>query len=160
MLNVGLCWAGSPLSRYDEHRTIPLGLLDPLIRAAPGKTRFYSLQQDIRDTDKYAFECLTEDEVLTPIGPGFSDFRETAHAMKCLDLVITVDTSVAHMAGTVGVPTWTLLTKFRTYWLWLQGKSTTPWYPSFTLFRQSKDGDWESVIETVRAKLMGLLAAE
>lgn len=155
--NVGLCWAGSQISRYDEHRTIPLELLKPLTDMAEGRgVRFYGLQQDIRPSDRKASGQLP----IRHIGHEFRDFRDTAHAMKCLDLVITVDTSVAHMAGTVGVPTWALLTKFRTYWLWIKGMETTPWYPSFTLLRQTQDGDWPAVIERVRTKLQGLLAAE
>lgn len=154
VLNVGLCWAGSKISRYDEHRTIPLELLKPLMEL--GRVRFFGLQQAIRPSDYGAYT----DFRIEHIGHLFRDFRDTAHAMKCLDLVITVDTSVAHMAGTVGVQTWVLLTKFRTYWLWLKGRTTTPWYPSFTLIRQGVHGDWPTAIETVRGKLLELLAAE
>lgn len=154
VLNVGLCWAGSKISRYDEHRTIPLELLKPLMDL--GRVRFFGLQQAIRPSDYGAYT----DFRIEHIGHLFRDFRDTAHAMKCLDLVITVDTSVAHMAGTVGVQTWVLLTKFRTYWLWLKGRTTTPWYPSFTLIRQGVHGDWPTAIETVRGKLLELLAAE
>ena len=73
------------------------------------------------------------------IGQGFANFRDTAHAMKCLDLVITCDTSVAHMAGTVGVPTWVLLTTYRTYWVWAKSE-TRAWYPSMECFRQREIG--------------------
>lgn len=155
--NVGLCWAGSPESRYDEHRSIPLELLKPLTDMAEGReVRFYGLQQDIRETDRKASGRLP----IRHVGHEFRDFKDTAHAMKCLDLVITVDTSVAHLAGTVGTPTLVLLTKFRTYWLWLQGHTTTPWYPSFTLLRQKTHGDWASVIENVRERLARVVAAK
>ncbi len=155
-LNVGLCWAGNPESRYDNHRTIPLETLRPLIELAGSrKVRFYNLQQSLRDCDREARESLP----ITDIGHHFTDFRQTAHAMKCLDLVITVDTSVAHMAGTVGVPTWILVTRFRTYWLWLKGREDTPWYPSVKLIRQPIHGSWPSTVEVVRDRLLGMLAA-
>jgi tetratricopeptide (TPR) repeat protein len=146
--NVGLCWAGSPTSRYDEHRSIPLEMLRPLTDLA-GDIRFYGLQQDIRPADQAASASLP----IRHIGREFKDFRQTAHALKCLDLVVTVDTSVAHMAGTVGVPTWILTTRFRTYWLWLKGRNDTPWYPSVELIRQPVHGNWPSAIAVVRERL-------
>ena len=156
VLNVGLCWAGNPESRYDEHRTIPLEMLRPLIDLQYAhKVRFFSLHLDIRDGDWTAYDSMD----MAPIGERFTNYRETAHAMKCLDLVITVDTSVAHMAGTVGVPTWILTTRFRTYWLWLKGRNDTPWYPSVELIRQPLDGDWPSAVAVAREKLLGLLAS-
>lgn len=162
--NVGLCWAGSPISRYDEHRSIPLAMLQPILDLMLHyPIRFFDLQTEIRESDMDARESFRFMRSMgAPKQPGvpyFSDFRQTAHAMKCLDLVITVDTSVAHMAGTVGVPTWVLLTRFRTYWLWIKGMTTTPWYPSFELFRQKVHGDWPAVIETVRDKLARTLDA-
>lgn len=154
ILNVGLCWAGNPESRYDEHRTIPLEVLTPLVDLSfSGDVRFYGLQQTIRDCDMDAWKRIN----IQPIGDKFTDFRQTAHAMKCLDHVITVDTSVAHMAGTVGVPTWVMTTRFRTYWLWLRGRDDTPWYPSIELIRQPVNGDWPSAVSVVRKRLLGLL---
>ena len=157
-LNVGLCWAGSPTSRYDEHRSIPLAQLEPLLDLVDEeRVRFYSLQQNVRESDKEAADYFGAD--LIHIGERFTDFRQTAHAMKCLDLVITVDTSVAHMAGTVGVPTWILTTRFRTYWLWLKGRVDTPWYPSVNLIRQPVHGNWPSAVAVARERLLGLLSA-
>ena len=156
-LNVGLCWAGNPESRYDEHRTIPLETLAPLIDLAETRpVRFFGLQQGLRESD----EAAATDLPIRHIGHMFHDYRNTAHAMKCLDLVVTVDTSVAHMAGTVGVPTWILVTRFRTYWLWLKGRDDTPWYPSVKLIRQPVHGSWPSTVGIVRENLLGLLAAE
>jgi tetratricopeptide (TPR) repeat protein len=159
-LNVGLCWAGSPRSRYDEHRSIPLAALAPLIAfgAARG-IAFHGFQQEIRDSDRDAFHRLHLRHAphFPHVGPLLNDFRDTAHAMRCLDLMITVDTSVAHMAGTVGIPTWVLLTKFRTYWLWQRGLDTTPWYPAMRCIRQTTDGDWAPVIRTVIGRLAALL---
>lgn len=159
IMNVGLCWAGSPTSRYDEHRSIPLADMAPLTEVRlftpfyGRKVRFFGLQQEIRESDKYAYKNLD----ITHIGERFTDFRQTAHAMKCLDLVITVDTSVAHLAGTVGVPTWILTTLFRTYWLWIKGRTDTPWYPSVELIRQPIHGSWPSAIVVARDRLLGKL---
>lgn len=153
--NIGLCWAGNPESKYDAHRTIPAALLAPLVALArKHPVRFYGFQQTVRDSDREALQGL---DILN-LGPRFTDFRETAHAMGCLDLMITCDTSVAHMAGTVGVPTFVLLTKFRTYWLWLAGQDTTPWYPSMRCFKQTRDGDWPGVISTVTDRVAELVA--
>ena len=116
--------------------------------------RFYNLQQIIRESDQLAYDHL----FVHDIGPDFKDYRDTAHAMKCLDLVITVDTSIAHMAGTVGVKTWIMTTLFRTYWLWLKGRTDTPWYPSVELIRQPIHGNWPSAIAVVRDRLLGMLA--
>ena len=155
VINVGLCWAGSLISRYDWHRSIPLELLKPLTDlAASRKVRFFGLQQLIRASDADAADELP----ILNLGQRLTDFRQTAHVLKLLDLVITVDTSVAHMAGTVGVPTWIMVTPIRTYWLWLKGRNDTPWYPSVQLIRQPVRGDWSSAIEVARNKLVEMLA--
>jgi tetratricopeptide (TPR) repeat protein len=138
---VGICWSGSLKSRYDQHRSIALEQLAPLFNI-PG-VEYYSLNKDVRESDKEAFERFG-------IKPVVMDtFEDTANAMNNLDLVITVDTSVAHMAGTVGVPTLVMLTSFRTYWLWITGEETSPWYPSVRTIRQKKDGDWSNVVASV-----------
>ncbi len=159
VLNVGLCWAGSPTSRYDEHRSIPMEDLVPLtVLADSGKVRFFGLQQEIRESDHVAASFM--DSQVDHIGHLFGDFSQTAHAMKCLDLVVTVDTSVAHMAGTVGVPTWILTTRFRTYWLWLKGRNDTPWYPSVNLIRQPVHGNWPSAVAVARDRILTMLNQE
>lgn len=146
-LRVGLCWTGSTRSKYDNHRSVALADLAALFDV-PG-CRFFSLQKDVRDSDREAFEALP----IVDLAKDFVSFRDTFHAMKALDLVITVDTSVAHMAGTVGVPTWVMLSAFRTYWLWIQKRKDSPWYPSVSVLRQEKDGDWSGVIGTVAERL-------
>ncbi len=162
-LKVGLVWSGSPQSRYDQHRSVPLDHLGPLF-TVPGVT-FYSLQLGVRDTDQPAFGELTRWRMsplsnlpMVDLSPHLTDFRQTAHAMKCLDLVVTVDTSVAHMAGTVGVPTLVMLTAFRTYWLWIEQRETSPWYPSVKVVRQQQDGDWSGVVAAVREHIRALTA--
>ena len=130
---VGLCWAGALKKRHP-------------------RLRFYGLQQDIREGDRDAAAVLD----IEHIGEQFGNFRDTAHAMKCLDLVITCDTSIAHMAGTVGVPTWVLLTTFRTPWVY--GETKSAWYPSMTCFRQDTDGDWPGVVARLTGELETLMS--
>lgn len=146
-LKVGLCWAGAFKSRYDKHRTIALEKLEPLFDL-PNIT-FYSLQKELRDGDAE----LIEKHGIIDLGPELKTFEETACAMKCLDLMVTVDTSVAHLAGTVGLPTLVMLTKFRTYWLWLSGENMSPWYPSIEVFQQQTDGNWDNVVAGVVQKI-------
>jgi len=147
---IGICWTGAKHSRYDQFRSIPLEFLEGLLRDRGAM--FYSFQKDVRSEDKAIYDTLP----FVKLGPMLRDFNETAHAMKCLDLMITVDTSVAHLAGTVGVPTWVLLTSFRTYWLWIQHLDTSPWYPSIRTYRQAKDGNWPAVIDQVHMDLQKL----
>lgn len=150
--NVGLCWTGRPESKYDCYRTVPLAELRPLtdLRRKHANLRFYGLQQVFRPEDSVAVAEFTE---INHIGSRFHEFRRTAHALKCLDLVITVDTSVAHMAGSVGVPTWVMITSLRPYWLWVRGMDRTPWYPSMKLYRQETDGDWPHVVRKIAERL-------
>ena len=149
IFRVGLCWAGSPKSRYDKHRSIPLHLIEPLLHIP--NTLVYSLMQEVRVSDREAFDRLKATHIVD--GGAFLDFRDTATAMFALDHVVTVDTSVAHLAGTMGIPTSIMLTAFRTYWLWIEKRTTSPWYPSARLYRQTTDGDWASVITAVAADI-------
>ena len=90
---------------------------------------------------------------LRPESTGARDFRDTAEIVSKLDLVITVDTSVAHLAGSMGAPTWVLLPAVAPDWRWLYERSDTPWYPSVKLFRQRAAGDWEEVLDRVLKSL-------
>ena len=139
-ISVGLCWAGGVKSRYDKHRSLPLEQLAPLFELKD--VAFYSLQKDLRESDRAAFECFP----ITDLSPALNTFEDTANVMAVLDLVITVDTSVAHLAGTVGVPTLVMLTAFRTYHLWIMGSGTSPWYPSVRLLKQKTSGEWGPVV--------------
>lgn len=142
-LNVGLCWSGNRISKYDAYRSVPVADTIPLFDL-PGVT-FYSFQKDVRERDQAAFAEL-KSRGLVDLEPHLTDFQQTAHAMKQLDLMITCDTSVAHMAGTVGVPTWVMLTDFRAYWLWTHNRENCAWYPSVRIFRQKRDGDWQNTL--------------
>lgn len=149
-LKVGLCWAGNTKSKYDAWRTIPLAQLAVLF-SVPNVT-YYSLQKELREGDVDAFEHLKP----VALGSTFETYADTVAAMRELDLVITVDTSVAHMAGTVGVPTWVMLSNYRSYWVWVDGLKSSPWYPSVTVFRQESDHNWASIVEPIRARLTSM----
>ncbi len=95
---------------------------------------------------------------LVHFGNELTDFDDTAAIIATLDLVVTIDTAVAHLAGAMGKPTWILLPHVPE-WRWMLDREDTPWYPSARLFRQHRRGDWESVIERVRASLSAWLPA-
>jgi hypothetical protein len=144
-LRVGLVWAGNPKHGNDHNRSIAWEKLRALT-AVSGVT-FYSLQvgagrDAFRDDPRGVFD----------VSPALSDYYETACAISALDLVITVDTSVAHLAGALGRPVWTLL-PLAPDWRWLMERRDSPWYPSMLLFRQQVFGDWDSVIASVAEAL-------
>ncbi len=136
---VGLAWAGNPLHRNDRRRTPPAEMFAP--ENFPG-CQVVSLMPD-----------RTLPGIAAPSRP-LTDYAETAALIATLDLVITVDTSVAHVAGALGKPAWVLL-PFAPDWRWLLNRNDTPWYDSLRLFRQPRPGDWRSVIGSVTAALAG-----
>jgi tetratricopeptide (TPR) repeat protein len=141
-LKVGLVWAGNPGHVNDRKRSLEVETLAPLL-AVPG-TRFFALQVGARAAD---LGRLAADAV-EDLAPALGDFAETAAAVANLDLVIAVDTSVAHLAGALGRPVWVLLSAVPD-WRWLKAREDSPWYPSLRLFRQGRLGDWEPVIARV-----------
>lgn len=145
-LRVGLVWAGNPAFANDRHRSIPLATLAPLL--ALSGIGFVSLQKDLREGD----EALLQQYRVAQLGPDLADFAATAAAIECLDLVIAVDTAVAHLAGALGKPVWILL-PFSPDWRWLTGRADSPWYPTARLFRQPALGDRGSVATALCAAL-------
>ncbi|WP_448191367.1 tetratricopeptide repeat protein [Azospirillum sp. sgz301742] len=141
---VGLVWAGNAGHRNDANRSIPAALLGDLVRGAPD-VEFVSLQVGP------AAGALSG---VADAGSGFTDFADTAAVIGGLDLVISVDTAPAHLAGALGCPTWVLLPAAPD-WRWGLGRDDTPWYPSARLFRQPSPGDWPAVIAAVGAALGG-----
>lgn len=141
-LKVGVVWAGNPGHANDRNRSLPLAALAPLLRTSG--VRFFSLQKEPRPGDR---ETLTELGV-TDLGPDLDDFTDTAAALAVLDLLVTVDTAVAHLAGALGRPVWLLL-PFLPDWRWMTGRPDSLWYPTMRLFRQVQRGDWATVIEHV-----------
>jgi tetratricopeptide (TPR) repeat protein len=149
-LRIGLVWAGNPrlgtasLASTDRRRSLPEGVLAPL-GAVPGVT-FVSLQ--VGDAVPPGVETIDWTADLT-------DFAQTAALIASLDLVISVDTAAAHLAGALGRPVW-LLNRFDTDWRWMDGREDSPWYPTMRLFRQTSPGDWNAVIERVAYALSAM----
>ena len=146
-LRVGLAWAGSPQHMNDRNRSLALATLAPL--AAVGYATYIVLQKG-----PAAAQAATPPAGMTLVEPGaeLGDFADTAAVIANLDLVIAVDTAVAHLAGTLGKPVWLLL-PFAGEWRWLQGRSDSPWYPGMRLFRQPRPGAWAEVMESVVREL-------
>jgi tetratricopeptide (TPR) repeat protein len=147
-LRVGVVWAGNPKHKGDRQRSLPAEKLLPQL-VMPG-VRLYSLQKDLRAADAPAVAALARD--LVDLAPALGDFSDTAAAVTALDLVITVDTSVAHLAGALGRPVWALL-PYALDWRWLRDREDTPWYPSMRLFRQRVPQAWDEVVARVSAEL-------
>jgi tetratricopeptide (TPR) repeat protein len=146
---VGVAWQGNPHHQWDRHRSFPLAQLAPLARL-PG-VRLYSLHkgpgtEQLRSAP-FAVTVLSED--LDAAGGGFVD---TAAILKHLDLVVTADTALAHLAGSLGAPVWVALAAIAD-WRWLLGREDNPWYPTLRLFRQTRLGDWEGVFVRMAAAL-------
>ena len=136
----------------DHNRSVPLQILARLFDV---EATFISLQKDPRPGDA---AMLQEQDDIIDLTADLSDFTETAALVSCLDLIITVDTSVAHLAGAIGRPTWILLPYTPDY-RWLLDRTDSPWYPSVRLFRQSETREYESVIDRVRDELQALTLA-
>jgi tetratricopeptide (TPR) repeat protein len=150
---VGLAWAGNPRYKADHMRSVKLATLLPLLRA-PGIT-WVALQKGPAAEDLLA---LPGDVDLLDGSSRDRDLAETAALISTLDLVITTDTCIAHLAGAMAKPVWILLPHLSD-WRWMQQTETTPWYPTARLFRQSIPGDWAGLIERVIGELNALRLA-
>ncbi|MBI3545964.1 MAG: tetratricopeptide repeat protein [Gammaproteobacteria bacterium] len=149
VLRVGLVWAGGGLHPNNYRRSCKLAALHELL-AVPG-VRFFSLQKGTAADELAALP----DNGIVDLGPSLNDFADTAAASMALDLVISVDTAVAHVAGALARPVWMLL-PFAPDWRWMLNREDSPWYPSMRLFRQSTPGDWSSVSARVATRLTAL----
>ena len=145
-LRVGLVWAGNPKHVRDRQRSLALGQLAPL--AEGGGISFYALQKGPAP----AGPPWPESVQLTDLGPQQRDLADAAAIVANLDLVISVDTAVAHLTGALGKPVWILL-QFMPDWRWLLQREDSPWYPTARLFRQPALGDWDSVVRRVALEL-------
>jgi Flp pilus assembly protein TadD len=150
-LHVGLVWRGNPRHNNDAERSLPsVHALAPLW-SVPG-VRFTSLQAG---SVGLAANVPIDGQPLAHIGHELRDFADTAAALETLDLLICVDTSIAHLAGAMGKPCWVMLPHRKTDWRWLRDRDDSPWYPiGMRLFRQSRRGDWAEVMERVRVALL------
>jgi tetratricopeptide (TPR) repeat protein len=145
---IGLAWSGSKTNVDDLNRSIPLEDLLPLVELP--SVEWHSLQKEYRQPD---LEILRRHPEIRQHQDEFDDFSDTAALVECLDLVISVDTSVAHVAGAMGKPLWLLLS-YAADWRWIRGRTDSPWYPTAKLYRQPKRDDWQSVIAAVGADLV------
>jgi tetratricopeptide (TPR) repeat protein len=149
-LRVGIAWAGNPNHRDDAKRSTKLAQWDVLWGVS--NVAFYSLQKGEAAAQ---LEDLPTGVPLIGLGEELHDFKDTAAVVEQLDLVIAVDTAVAHLAGALGKPVWVLL-PHRPDWRWMQEREDCPWYSSMRLFRQARQGDWSSVFGQVRNELTRL----
>lgn len=148
---IGIVWAGNPVHERDRDRSCNLEAFAPLLERPD--VEFFSLQVGLRADD------LSHSGIrglVTPLGHTLSDFTATANLLAELDLLITVDTAVAHLAGALGRPVWTLLA-YAPDWRWMLGRSDTPWYPTMRLFRQPEPNDWSGVFHDVNNELDALM---
>lgn len=147
---VGICWSGNPAHRADLQRSIPLAAFAALL---PPGADYVSLQKDERAEDAAVFASRPD---IRRFASDLRDFSDTAALCAQMDLVISVDTSIAHVAGTLGKPVWILLGS-NSDWRWLLGRADSPWYPTARLYRQEKIGDWSGVFARVKTDLGRLL---
>ena len=143
---LGIVWAGRSAHKNDRNRSIEAFLFQPLTKIRG--VSVYSLQVGRNGEAAKIFG-----DTVTDVAPFLNDFADTAAAVSNLDLVVSVDTSVAHIAGALGWPIWTLL-PFVPDWRWLLERDDSPWYPTMQLFRQSERNDWKTVIERLRTELI------
>jgi tetratricopeptide (TPR) repeat protein len=144
-LKVGLAWTGNASHPKNWSRSIPLTLLEPVLRMTG--VQFFSLQMGPATA-----EIKNVQATITDLMPMTEDMADTAAQMAHLDLILTIDTSIAHLAGALGRPCWLLLSSLPD-WRWLLNREDSPWYPTMRLFRQAKQGEWGPVVEAVRAAL-------
>lgn len=153
-LRVGIVWSGSITFRANHARSTSLEWFLELTRV-PG-IQLFSLQKGPRAGD---LEETGADQIVINLGPLLNDFADTAAAVSQLDLIVMVDSSVAHLSASLGRPVWNLLRNVP-YWVYLRNRRDTPWYPSMRLFRQPQPGDWNGVFEEVVASLADFVRAK
>lgn len=151
MFKVGLVWAGNPKNTNDKRRSFSIDTLNPLLSLKG--VEFFSLQlgERVKELETFGLNRQIRD-----LSGYFKDTRDTAAAITLMDVVISVDTSVAHISGALAHPTWVMLA-FAPDWRWMLNREDSPWYPSMRLFRQSSAGDWGTVVEEIKRKLTQIL---
>jgi hypothetical protein len=145
---IGIAWAGRPTHRNDLRRSTRLAAFAPL--AALPQVALVSLQKGPAQAEIGNYWGHAP---LLNLGPEIGDFADTAAIIECLELVIAVDTSVAHLAGAMGKPVWIML-PYAPDWRWLLDRIDSPWYPTARLFRQSAERRWEPVMAEIAAALV------
>jgi tetratricopeptide (TPR) repeat protein len=143
---IGLVWSGSRVHKNDRNRSLPLSLL---LEFLPPEIQCISLQVDVREIDRATLDQRPD---ILDCGASCGDFADTAALCQCLDLVISVDTSVAHLSAAIGKQTWVLL-PFAPDWRWLLDRSDSPWYEAVSLYRQDAAGEWTEALARLRDDL-------
>ena len=151
---IGVVWAGNPRHARDRKRSIALSMLMTYLCTVPNAD-FVSLQTGARQAE---IHDLPEHMAVQELEQELKDFEETARLVNSLDLVLTVDTAVAHLAGAMGRPVWILLTNLPD-WRWLLDREDSPWYPSARLFRQQVAGDWDTPLRKLAEELTDFCTA-
>ncbi|HLH87373.1 MAG TPA: tetratricopeptide repeat protein [Xanthobacteraceae bacterium] len=146
-LRIGLTWSGTAARKFGHDRSVPLAALAPLL--ALDDIQWISLQKEVRETDRAA---LAAHPNLIHCADALTDFAATAALIATLDLVISTDTAVAHLAGGLGKPTWIMLARVPDF-RWLLERDDSPWYPTARLFRQAASGNWTAVVDNIRGAL-------
>ena len=149
---IGIAWSGNKGHVNDANRSIPLAKFATLF---DDRCEVISLQPEVRATDEPALAAWP---ALRDVRSELTSFEATAGLLATLDLVITVDTSVAHLAGGLGHPVWILL-PFAPDWRWLMHRSDSPWYPTARLWRQTEHGVWDAVFAEIRAAINALVTS-
>ncbi len=142
---IGLVWSGRSAHKNDRNRSLELRQLLPIVGP---DAEWFCLQKEIRASDRIALQQSS----IANFSDDLRDFSDTAALVDLMDLVITVDTSVAHLAGAMGKPVWILL-PYNPDWRWLLDRPDSPWYPSARLCRQQRPGHWDEVIDRIKAEL-------
>jgi Flp pilus assembly protein TadD len=143
---VGLVWSGNPRNAIDARRSIHL---PEWLAHLPSGFDYFRLQTEVRETDRAALESGAR---IVSFDDSLMDFENTAALCKCMDVIVTVDTSLAHLAGALGHRTWLLLPRMPDF-RWLREREDSPWYPSLKLYRQRSGGGWADVFERIAADL-------
>ena len=151
-LRVGIVWAGRTTHANDKNRSMNLGQWQPLLNVP--SVNFVSLQKEIPECD---IAAMAANNKILSLDGELNDFSDTAALIQALDLVISVDTSVVHLAGALGKPAWVLL-PYVPDWRWLYSREDSPWYPSLRLFRQNVPHDWSDPVERAAVELRKLAA--
>ncbi len=146
---IGLVWAGRRREPVNRTRDMGLKAFDPLLRL---DVEIISLQKEIPEQDRQVIESMPQ---ITYLGDKLSDFGDTAALIENLDMIISVDTVVAHLAGALGKPVWIML-RYSGEWRWLLERSDSPWYPTARIFRQKNPGDWAGVVADITRELQAL----
>ncbi len=148
---IGISWSGNPNQKNDHNRSLPLA---DFVKALPQGCDIISLQKDVRDTDRATLRARTD---IRDVSANLNDFADTAALCDLMDVVISIDTSVSHLAGAMGKDVRILLHTIAD-WRYYLSRSDSPWYPTAKLYRQPRLGDWDGAFANVKADLKTLFA--